>query len=175
MARRFPIWYFFFIVTLSESRYIFAFGSSLSPCCSLPMMFIHSAFLLSYLSSHILLQNCFASFVSGCWYVFVHQPPACWKNFLSLLLNILFYLYCLILFQYLFSLPSSVSTFWFIWIVLLVLIVVLLFSSRPNKFKRFSSVLSFLLVVVDFLSVFLVLFSIQVLSFYSCSFGEHRF
>ena len=95
-------------VLLSESICIFAFGPS-----SL-MLFIHSTFLLCSLGCHILLKNCFASFSSGCWYVFEPSPPTCRKNFISLFWNVRFCLYCFTLIRYLFNLPSFTSTFWFI-------------------------------------------------------------
>ena len=49
------------------------------------------------------------------------------------------------------------------------------FSFRPNIFLCSSSVLSFLLVVEDFLLAFPVEFPLQVLSFCSCYLEEHRF
>ena len=58
-------------------------------------------------------------------------------------------------------------------VVLFVLLVVLLFLFRSNMFQRSSSVLSFLLVIVDFLSVFPVEFPIQILSSRLCSLEEH--
>ena len=51
----------FLHVALSESRCIFAFGSSSSPSYSFPILIIHSAFLLCSLRRHILHQNCFVS------------------------------------------------------------------------------------------------------------------
>ena len=58
--------------------------------------------------------NCFVSLSSGCWYVFVHYLRTSWLNFLSICWNVLFCLYGLILSWYIFSLPSFISTFWFI-------------------------------------------------------------
>ena len=75
------------------------------------MLFIHSAFLLWSLRSHILVQNCFASLAFGCWYVFAPSPLTSWYNFLSLFWNVQFCLYYLILSWYLFSLRSFASTF----------------------------------------------------------------
>ena len=56
-----------------------------------------------------------------------------------------------------------------------VLFVELLFSFYPNMFQDASSVFAFLLIVVNFLSAFPVEFHIQVLTFCSCSLGEHHF
>ena len=55
----------FLIVTLSESNCSFALGPSSSSSNSFFKLFIHSGFLLCSLSSHILHQNCFTSFLSG--------------------------------------------------------------------------------------------------------------
>ena len=102
-----------FWVLLSESRCIFTIGPPLSPN-SFPTLLIHSAFLLCSLRSYIFLQNCFVSLSSSWWYAFVQSAPYFLVELFSLFWNILFYLYCLILSRYLFSLPSFVSTFWFI-------------------------------------------------------------
>ena len=105
----------------------------------------------------------------------IFSPTYC-KNFLSLLRNVLFCLNCFIPSWYLFSLPSFTSIFWFYSSnCIVVLLVVLFFSFRPNIFQHFSIVLSFLLVVVDFLSAFPIEFTIQVFNFWSSSFEENRF
>ena len=69
---------------------------------------------LWYLRSHILLQHFFPSLVSGCWYVFALSHPTCRENLLSLFWNVLFWMYCLMLSQHLFTFPSFASTFWLI-------------------------------------------------------------
>ena len=68
---------------------------------------------------------------------------------------------------------SLVPPYSFLRVVLFVLVVMLLLSFRPNIFQRIFSVLAFLLVVVDFLSMFPVEFPILVLRFCSCSLEEH--
>ena len=78
------------------------------------MLFIFSTFLLCSFYSHILLQSCFDSFVSSCWFVLVHLPLTFWYNFWSLFLKVLFGLYCLTLFQSLWSLLSCVTIFLFV-------------------------------------------------------------
>ena len=65
IAWRFPIWYLFLSVTLSELRCIFALGSYSSSSNSFHMLLIHSEFLLCSIRSHILLQNCFVSLSSS--------------------------------------------------------------------------------------------------------------
>ncbi len=51
---------------------------------------------------------------------------------------------------------SSVSSDLYPRVVLFVLVIGLLFSFRPNIFQYFTSVLSFLLAIIDVLFVFLV-------------------
>ena len=130
MSLSYPILYFLCVV-LSESMCIFTFGLSSSPSNPFPMLFIHSAFLLFFLGCHILLKNCFASFASGYWHVFVPFPFTCWKNFLSLFWNVLFCLYCFSLSRYFSDLPSFASTFWFISSSCIVIFLVLLFFFCP--------------------------------------------
>ena len=83
---------------------------------SFSMLPIRSAFPLSSFRSRILFPKLFvAFFASGCGYVFVNSSPTCRWNFLSFFfLNVLFCLYCLIMSQYYFSLPSFATTFRFI-------------------------------------------------------------
>ena len=64
-------------------------------CKSFSMLLISSAFMLCYFCSYILLQNSFASFAFSCSYVLLHYPPTYLWNFLSLFLNVLFWLSCL--------------------------------------------------------------------------------
>ena len=60
-----------------------------SPCDSFSILFILSGFLLCYFQCHVLLQNQFASFISGWGHVFVHSLSY-WWNFLSLLWTVMF-------------------------------------------------------------------------------------
>ena len=106
---------------------------------------------------------------SGCWYLLMHSPLA----ELFSLFRMSFFLYCFILSRCLFSLPSFAITFWFIFSSCIVCFAYVPFSFRPNTFMCSSSVLSFLLMVVDLLSAFPVEFPIQVLSFHSCNLVEH--
>ena len=134
---------------------IFVFGPYSSPSKTFPMLLIQSAFLLCTLGCNILPRNCFVSLSSGGWYIFMHCPCTCSRIFSFLESPALF-----VLFQssrYVFSLPSFASTFClFHKIVCFVLTVVFLFFFLPNMFQRFSSVLSFSLVVGD---IFICIFS----------------
>ena len=105
--------YMFLSVALSESCCTFASGLS-SSSNSFFKSFIHSAFLLCSFLLHILLQNCFASFATDCWFVFAHSPPTWWQNFLPLFWKVLFCLYCLTQSWYLLNLSSFTNIFWFI-------------------------------------------------------------
>ena len=78
------------------------------------------------------------------------------------------FVYCVTLSRYLFNLSSFAIIFWFLSCSCIDIFLVLLFPFCYNMFRRFSFVLSFLLVVVDFLSAFPVEFPIQVLNFWSC-------
>ena len=161
----------FFSVDLSESRCIFTFGPSSSPSNSLSMLLIHLFFLLFSLSSPILLQIYFVSchqVVGMCLCII----PLYSGKIVSLLWTILFCLYCFLQSRYLFSLPSFASTFWFISSSCIVCFTCVAFTFLC---QRTFSILSFLLVVLDFLSAFPVEFPIQVVCFCSCSFEEHRF
>ena len=93
----------------------------------------------------------------------VVSMTSCILSLLASRIFSLFCLYCFILFLYLYSLPTFASTFWFIFLCCIVLLG-LLFSLHPNMFLCSLSVLSFLLVVVNFLSAFPVEFPIQILS-----------
>ena len=75
MVWRLHIWYFL-IVVRSESRCIFAFRRC-STLLTFPCFFF-SVFLLCSFHSHILLENCFVSLPSSCWYVFVHSSLIFW-------------------------------------------------------------------------------------------------
>ena len=130
---------------LSESRRVFVFGSFLIPFNTFPMLLIDSAFLF-----------------------FV--PIFCSKIILFPCHTVVGMSSCILL---LFSFPSFASTFWLIYSSCIVCFTNFAFF-RSNMFHHFSFGLSFLLVVY-FLSEFPVEFPIQVLSFCSCSSGEHRF
>ena len=144
-----------FSVSLSESKYIFTLGLYSSPCNFFSMLFIHSAFLLCFLRSHILLKI----FLFPC-----HPVAGMSSCILPLLTGRIFFRYfgmscfvCIVLSCldiFLVFLLSPVPSDFFPWFVLFALIVMSLFSFRPNIFQRFSSVLSFFIVVVDFLYVF---------------------
>ena len=142
---------------------LFAFGPSSSPSYSFPMLLIHSAFLLCSLGCHILLQTCFASFASGCWYVFVLSPLV--GRIFSRCFEMSCF-FCIVLP----CLDTFLSSFFrkYLLIYFLNLYCIVAFRLCSNNFQRFSFVLSFLLVIVDFLSAFLVEFPIQILSFCSC-------
>ena len=60
------------------------------------MSFILLAFLLCCFRFHILHQNRFVSFVSGCWFNLVYAPPASYIIIISLSLNLIF---CIFIFQ----------------------------------------------------------------------------
>ena len=80
---RFPVRNFF--QCGSEWFHVFyRLRTSSTPCNSFIMLLIHSAYLLFSFCSHILVQNCFASFVFAYWFVLLNPPPTCWLNFLSL-------------------------------------------------------------------------------------------
>ena len=107
MFKRFSIWYFFECCSewIEECYRLRIFFESFK-------LFFPVVYPFSF--SHIFLPNCFLSLSSGCWYVFVHSTLTCGWNFLSLFWNVQFCQYCLILFRYLFSLPSFVCIIWFI-------------------------------------------------------------
>ena len=142
----------FMWVALGELRCISILGPNSSIYKSFSMFFLHSAFLLWFLRSHILFQNLFAFL--GSWYLFAHPPLTSWLNFLSLFWNVLFCLYCLVLYWYLFSLPSLASTFWFISSSCIFCSNRLAFFTCSSVISCFSAFLAFLLVVVSFLRVF---------------------
>ena len=76
MASRLDVFLFgnLLSVALSESRSIFTSRPSLSPCNSFSVLSIHLAFLLCYFRFHILLQNYFDFFESGCFYFLIYFP-----------------------------------------------------------------------------------------------------
>ena len=137
-------------------QYTSAFGRSSSLSRFFAMLLISWDFLLCLIDFYILLRFYLASLASGCLYVFVSSPPICWKNFLSLFWNVLFCLYC--------SYPLSISCFATTFSSCLVIFPFAAFSFFPNKFQRFSFVLSFLH-IFKALSAFSVEFPIQVLIF----------
>ena len=61
----------FLSIALRNSSWIFASALCLSPCNFFHVIYLIGLF-LSSLRSHILLQNCFDSFASTCWFV-LHQ------------------------------------------------------------------------------------------------------
>ena len=127
MAWHFLIWYFFKFA-LTKSRSIFALGSSLSPCKSISMLLIHSAFLLCWLRSHILLQNCFASFAFILLICFNAFSPYLLVEFSFVVLE------CPVLSVFFgpISVFSFANTFWFISSSVLFLLIVLFFSFHPD-------------------------------------------
>ena len=159
----------FLRVSLTESRCLFALGPSSSPSNFFPMLFIRSAVLSCFILSHILPQIVFfpcypvagkssyiISLLSGEIFSLFSNVLFCLSYFiLCRHLFILFFFshYPLICDLELYCLFYSCFLFWFQYI------------------SCFSSVLSFLLVVVDFSSTFPGVFPVQVLSFCSCSFG----
>ena len=68
----------FLSIALKYSRCIISLGPFSIPYNSFSILFIHLAFLLCYSHSYILLQNSFATFASGSWYVHVHSSPRFW-------------------------------------------------------------------------------------------------
>ena len=120
------------------------------------MLFVNSAFLQCLLRSYILRQNCFASFVSGCWIVFMHSPPTCWWNLFSLILE------CLVLFVLFDPVSIPLNLPFFRQYLQLVLSDCLLFC-----FDFF--------IQKHYLSVLLGKSPIEVLYFCLDSFREHKF
>ena len=150
----FPIWYFL-SVALSESMCIFAFGPSLSTSNFFP----HVAYLFSF----SVMFSSLPYFAPKLFCFFIIRLLVCLRaislcllvELFSLFWNVLFCLYCFILSQYLFSLPSFASSFWFISSSCFICFTcVAFFYSCPNIFQCFPLVFSFLLVVIDFLSAF---------------------
>ena len=88
----------------------------------------------------------------------------------------IFCLCCLIMFPYHFSVTSFANSFRFISSRFIVCFnCCVAFLILPLHVPMcFSSILTFLLVVVDFSSVFPVSFPIQVMNFFSWSLGRHR-
>ena len=128
--------------------------------CYLP---VHVSYLLFYFPLYILLRNCFIYYVSIKRIVFVHTPPTCMQNFLSLFWNVLFSFYCFILSRYLINFLSFAYIFWFIsssCVVRLVCICIL-GSSLSLRFLYLSPFLNSFACCCSFLVVFLSLFPIQ--------------
>ena len=93
---------------------------------------IHVIYPLTFLFP-FLFQNCFTSFLSGCWFELVHSPPTCWYNFLSLFWNFPFRLYSFTHSWYLLRIPSVANIFWFIsWSCIVRLSAVLFWSFHPS-------------------------------------------
>ena len=95
-------------------------------------------------------------------------------EFFSLFWNVLFSLYYFILSLYLVNLHFFASSFWFIssgCVVIFTCVAFFLFVPCSCVFPLFY----YFLLVINFLFAFPVKFPIQVLSFYSCFFGEPRF
>ena len=78
------------------------------------MVFNHSVFRLYPFYFLIFIENSIFSIVFDCYFVLVYYPTSCWYSFLSLFWNVLFYLYCSTLSQYLLNLFPFASIFWFI-------------------------------------------------------------
>ena len=162
-------------VALSDSRCMYASEPSSSPWkfFFFFMSFILSAILLCSFFSHILLNNCFASLISSCWFVLVNSsPPTCWKNFRSLFWKVLFCLYCLTLFRHLLRLPFSPISFD---LSRQVVLLEIFFRSFPLNVSRVFFSLALSLVVAVSLCVLQAKFPIQVLYFCSGSLGDHQF
>ena len=102
----------FFLCCSEWIKAYFPFGPSSSPCNSISALLIRSDFLLGSLRFHIFLQNCFDSLAFGYVYVFVLFPSHAGRIFFRYFG--MFCLNCLILSEYLFSLPSFTGTFWLI-------------------------------------------------------------
>ena len=117
----------FLSVALSESRCIFSFESSSSPCNFFSVLFIYSAFLLCFLCSHILLQNCCFPVIRllVCLRAFSSYLRV---GFLSLFWNVPFCLYCLIP-SFLLS-PVPPDLFPRVSLVVLITMLLFLFSSQ---------------------------------------------
>ena len=112
-----PSWPVVFLTFLSvapnDYGCIFTSEPSSCPCNSFFKLFIDSVFPLCSFCSHYLLQNCFPSFTSVCWFVLMHSSPTCWLNFLLLFWNVQFCLYWLTLSQCPLSILSFANIFWF--------------------------------------------------------------
>ena len=134
------------------------------------VIYSYSIYVMFFHSPHFL-QHCSVSFASGCWFVFVYSP-VCRLNFLWLFWNVLFYLYCLTLSRYLLRFPSFANIFWSISSGSVVRLVCgCLFG---HFFFSLGSYVFFLPEQFR-LFVFLFLFSIQVLYFFSDFFGGYLF
>ena len=154
---------------------VFKFGTFLSCFESIEVYFYLRSFLSIRLFSYILSVPIFCSniILFPCHPVigifFVHFPLLVGRIFFVVLkypiLSILFYPVST---SFLVFSLSQVTSGSFPRVVLFVLLV-LLFSFSSQHISVFSFVLSFLLVVVDFLSTFPIVFPIQVLNFCSLS------
>ena len=139
-----------FSVILNESRCIYAQGPSSSPCNSFSMLFNRSIFLLYSLHSYICTK-----IVLLLWHPVIGMSSC----ILPLLDGRIFFrcfgMYCFVLiFWPCLDIFLVCSQYILIYFLELFVLIVLLFSFRPNIFQHFTSVLPFLLVVIDFLSVF---------------------
>ena len=110
-------------------------------------------FSVMFSSSPYFASNSFASFSFHCWYAFVYFPPTgriFFRCFWIFCFVRIFLSYLAIFLTFLLSPEiSDLSP-----LVVSFVLTVLLCFFRPNIFSRFSSVVTFLLIVVDFLSVF---------------------
>ena len=133
---------------------ISAFGALSSPSSSLVILFIHSAFSLCFWLTYL----CPKSFGFFCklWLVCFHVLfSQLLIEFSFVFWNVQFCLYSFTLCSYLFNIPSFACTFWFISSSCIVIFPVLPFPFFfPYIFMRFSYVLPFWPVFVDFLSAF---------------------
>ena len=141
VAWSFPIWYFL-IVGLCESKYIFCLNPSFSPFNSFPM-FLTNFWIFYYVLVVLIFCSKIVVFLSfDCWYVFMVSTPTYWLTFFSLfcniwILSILFS--CLDKFFVLFL--SQIPSDLFSRVVFFVSFAVLLFSFHLNIYQRFSSVI----------------------------------
>ena len=79
-----------FFSVLSKLMCISTFKPSSSPFNSFVILLIHSTF-LCILGCHILVQNCSASLVSSCWYIFMSSPLTCFVALECPILSVLLY------------------------------------------------------------------------------------
>ena len=139
----------FFSVVINESRCMFASGPS-SSSSEYFFIVIHLAFLLYSFFPYLAPKVCF-SFTCGCLFIFIHSPPASWKNFLLLFWKVLFCLYYLTLSRYYFFLVSFFSPISFDLNYSIVSLVCIYFPS----FRTIMSLCNFPFVVLSLYSFFI--------------------
>ena len=156
MVWRFPIWYFLMLFWVNRCVFspsvLLRVFLTLFPCCLSIRLFCYVLLVAIFCSKIVLLLvvgmfSCHLPLLSGRIFFVVLE-----RRFVLILLPYLFLIF--LLSPLLFGLFPR---------ILLSFFLCCFFFFCPNMFQHFSSVLSFLLVVY-FLSTFLVEFSIQVLS-----------